>query len=71
MTRFDQIVVYLGTIGGGLEEGVCKLMRKGDFLSGLILDAIGSEATERATGSLQELIKRAQEEGERSNFPPL
>lgn len=71
MTRFDQIVVYLVTIGGGLEEEVSSLMRKGDFLSGLILDAIGFEATERAAASLQELIKRAQEEGERTNFPPL
>jgi len=71
LTRFDQIVVYLVTIGGGLEEEVSKLMRKGNSLSGLILDAIGSEATERAADSLQKLIKRAQEEGERNNFPPL
>lgn len=58
----DQIVIYLVTIGGGLEEEVSKLMREGDFLSGLILDAIGSEATERTADCLQELIKSSQKE---------
>ena len=60
LTCCDRIVVYLVTIGGDLEEEVTKLMRKGDFLSGLILDAIGSEATERAADSLQELLKSSQ-----------
>lgn len=69
LTCCDQIVVYLVTIGGSLEEEVGKLMRKGDFLSALILDAIGSEATGRATDSLQELTKRSQ--GERRAITSL
>jgi hypothetical protein len=69
LTCCDEIAVYLVTIGDDLEEEVSKLMVKGDFLSGLILDAIGSEATERAADCLQELIKSSQKE--RRGVTPL
>jgi len=49
--------VFLVTIGSDLGEEMSKLMKKGDILEALILDAIGSEAVEQACFKVQGAVK--------------
>ncbi len=53
----EWVVVFLVTIGNGLEEESSKLMEKGEMLKAAILDAIGSEAVERTAYKLQDAIE--------------
>jgi len=58
------VAVFLATISSDLDEEMSKLMKKGDMLKALILDAIGSEAVEQACFKLQGVVKkRAQASG--------
>ena len=67
----DQIAVFLLTIGHDLEKEVDKLMGQGEFLSALILDALGSEAVDTAANHFKELIRGSQNErGVTPRFSP-
>lgn len=52
-----QIVVFLVTIGGGLDDEMSRLMEKGNILEATILDAIGTEAVVQTSYRLQEVVK--------------
>lgn len=59
--------VFLATIGSGLGEEMSKLMKKGDTLGVLILDAIGSEAVEQTCCNLEGVVReRARGNGYRA-----
>jgi hypothetical protein len=49
--------IYLATIGSGLEEQVSEMMKKGEMLKALVLDAVGSEAVVQVSYKLQDAIR--------------
>jgi len=53
----EWVAVFLVTIGDDLEKESLKLIEKGDMLKATILDAIGSEAADKAAGKLQDVIE--------------
>ena len=64
MTDCHYIAAYLATIGSGLEERVSALTKEGKMLEGVILDAIGSEATIQTSRLVQLAVKQiAQSKG--------
>lgn len=59
-----EVVIYLATIGRRLEEEVSRLMSGGQALDAMILDAIGSEAAEKAADAVQSAVEsKARESG--------
>lgn len=53
----QQAVIFVSSIGHGLEERVSQLMKEGEILKPTILDAIGSEAAEKTACHLQEIVR--------------
>jgi hypothetical protein len=50
-------VIFVASIGEGLEERAVQLMEEGHLLKATLLDAIGSEATEKVACHLQERVR--------------
>ncbi len=57
----QQVAIFLVTIGKYLEETAWKLSRDGLILQATILDAIGSDAVEKAADRVQDIIKELAE----------
>jgi hypothetical protein len=53
----EQAVIFVASIGGALEQRVAQLMAEGHSGKAVILDAIGSEATEKTVCYLQAQIR--------------
>ena len=53
----QQAVIFVSSIGHGLEERVSQLMKEGQIVKPTILDAIGSEAAEKTACYLQETVR--------------
>jgi len=53
----QQAVIFVSSIGHGLEERVSQLMKEGEILKPTILDAVGSEAAERTACHFQEMVR--------------
>ena len=53
----QQAVIFVSSIGHGLEERVSQLMKEGEILKPTVLDAIGSEAAEKTACHLQEIVR--------------
>ena len=52
----SHVAVFVATIGPRLEERVTEVMSDGEMLRGAVLDAVGSEAVERAICHAQDRI---------------
>jgi hypothetical protein len=53
-----QAVIFVASIGPALEERVAHLMKEGQSGKAVILDAIGSEATEKTVCQLQDRVRQ-------------
>jgi hypothetical protein len=53
----QQAVIFVATIGQSLEGRVAQMMKEGQILKPIILDAIGSEAAEKTACHLQEKVR--------------
>ena len=51
-------VIFVASIGPALEERVAQLMKEGQSGKAVVLDAVGSEATEKTVYHLQDRIRR-------------
>jgi hypothetical protein len=56
LRRAVQAVIFTTSIGPGLEKEVSRLFKAGESTKAVILDAVGSEAVENITDSLQEQL---------------
>ena len=50
------VTIFLATIGNDLGGETSRLMRKGEMLPAITLDAIGTEAVEKTAGKLQDAV---------------
>ncbi len=56
-----QAIIFICSIGQGLEDSVTQMMRRGQTLKASILDAIGSEAAERTADYVEKTAGRSAE----------
>jgi hypothetical protein len=64
LTPCEQALVFVCSIGPKIEERVANLMKEGQMLKASILDAIGSEAAERAAEHLQKQVREIANAGD-------
>lgn len=62
----DSIVAAAVTIGPGIEREAARFMKKGDILSGYIIDRIGSYAVESLMGSFERALREKMSEEKKS-----
>lgn len=53
----QQAVIFVASIGQGLEDRVSQLMKDGHMVKATLLDAVGSEAAEKTACHLQERVR--------------
>lgn len=58
LEQCKQVAIFLVTIGKYLEETAWKLSRDGLILQATVLDAVGSDAVEKAADGVQDKIKQ-------------
>ena len=57
LARCHRVAFFIATIGRDLENRVAELMAEGQILRATVLDAIGSEATEKTVCYLQDRVQ--------------
>jgi hypothetical protein len=57
LSKCHEAAIFLATIGSGIDERVAQLMKEGEVLKAVVLDAVGSEAVEKVTCWLERSVK--------------